>query len=406
MRILYVLFALQHPRLRGPNRHYHFLRELSRRNAVTLLAITGQPIPRDILEELNGYVERLWLFHAYPPPVPPAAHATAHRRRDGRWSRLRRHRAAVRRMQVCFAGQIAEHGHLDRPFDVVLLHGKNLTSVIEDRDGLPLALEFCDAASQRLRARMPYVRPARRLALALQYALARRYERQVVRLTPNLSFISARDRAAVLGPDSRAMVIPNGVDLEYWRRRDADAPGSTRLLFTGIMDYAPNEDAALFLVDQILPRLRASMPDLELVLAGRDPTPTLSARAARQPGVTVTGFVEDLRPYLEQATLFVAPLRFASGMQNKVQEALAMAMPVVTTSTVADGLTVDPADQPPVIVADEAEAIAEQVIRLLHRPEERACLAAAGRSYAERHFVWSRSAAQLEQLCAAAVGRT
>jgi hypothetical protein len=403
LRILYVLFALQHPRLRGPNRHYHFLRELSRRHAITLLAITAQPIPGEILEELTGYTERLWLFDAEPPSLGGPADATASQRHDGRWSRVRRQRRAAHGMQACLGRQIAAANHSNQRFDVVLLHGKNLASVVKDRAGLPLVVEFCDAASQRLRARRPYVPPARRLALALQVALVRRHEQRVARMTPHLAFISARDRAAVLGPDSRAMVIPNGVDLTYWQRSAAGLPSGSRLLFTGIMNYTPNEDAALYLADHVLPRLRSAGTDVELVLAGRDPTAALRACAERQPGVTVTGYVEDLRPYLEQAMVFVAPLRFASGMQNKVQEAMAMGVPVVATATVAAGLTIDPADPPPLVVADGADAIAAQVRRLLGEPAERARLAEAGRCFAERYFVWPRSAAQLARLCHQAV---
>ena len=105
-------------------------------------------------------------------------------------------------------------------------------------------------------------------------------ERRAVRATPHLSFITPRDRAAILGPGSTAPVIPNGVDLAYWRRRSEIQPEARRLILTGVMSYAPNADAARQLVDVILPRVRAAVPDIEVAVVGRDPGPELVARAS------------------------------------------------------------------------------------------------------------------------------
>src|SRR5690606_32719078 len=116
-----------------------------------------------------------------------------------------------------------------------------------------------------------------------------------------------------------------------WTRR-THAPHPHTLIFTGVMDYSPNEDTALRLINQVMPRLRPLVPDVRLILAGRNPTPALLQQAQAHPDVTVTGFVEDMRDYLEQASVFVAPLRYGSGMQNKLQEALAMQVPIVASS--------------------------------------------------------------------------
>jgi glycosyltransferase involved in cell wall biosynthesis len=169
------------------------------------------------------------------------------------------------------------------------------------------------------------------------------------------------------------------------------------------MNYAPNEDAALHLIDGILPRVRRSIPDAELLVVGRDPTPALLERSRRLPGVTVTGFVEDLRPYLERAAVCAAPLRFGAGVQNKILEAMAMEVPVATTSIAAAGLRVDGAGEPPLCVADDEERFAASLVRLLQDPEERARLAREGRRFVEDHFVWARQAEELEKLCHEAV---
>lgn len=408
MRLLYVTFMLQHPRLRGPNRHYHFLRELARDHAITLLSLTDQPIPPVVVEEIEGYVERLatwpipggrWSAAAQPAGIDPApAPAAASPPRQGWLARRRAHRIAARSMRRAFDAEIAAGTH-----DAVLLHGKNLLDVVSGRGRTPLVLEFCDAGSLRIRMRIGHVGLSKRVLLAAQYLAVRAMEQRAVHTTPHLSFITRRDRAAILGPASSTPVIPNGVDLDYWQRTAGIASHPRRLVLTGIMSYAPNADAALQLVDAILPRVRAAQPDVEVAIVGRDPSPTLLARAARDPAVVVPGFVDDLRGYLASATVFAAPLRSASGMQNKVQEAMAMGVPVVTTPIVADGLWVRDDDPPPLEVAADADAFAARVVALLGDADRRSQLAAAGRRYAERHWRWPERAAQLAALCEAAV---
>lgn len=411
MRILYVTFMLQHPRLRGPNRHYHFLRELARDHAITLLTLTDQPVPPDVMAEIEGYTDRLatWPVIGSRWAVESADPADRDPAGPARWpARIARFRAATRAMRRAFDAELADAG----AYDVVLVHGKNLLDVVAGRGRVPMVLDFCDAGSLRIGMRMAYVGWRRRALLALQLAAVRRMERHAVAATPYLSFIARRDRAAILGPGAGAgststvPVIPNGIDLAYWQRPPDIETHPRRLVLTGVMSYAPNDDAARFLVDAILPRIRGAVPDVEVCIAGRDPTPALAARAARDPAVTVTGFVDDLRPHLAAAAVFAAPLRYASGLQNKVQEAMAMGLPVVTTQVVAEGLLVDDDDPPPVVTAAaDPDTFAAAVVDLLADPARRAALAAAGRRYAERHWVWPTSAGRLAALCEAAVGQ-
>jgi glycosyltransferase involved in cell wall biosynthesis len=138
---------------------------------------------------------------------------------------------------------------------------------------------------------------------------------------------------------------------------------------------------------------------------GRNPSAALMEAARQHPEVTVTGFVEDMRPYLERAAVYVAPLRFASGMQNKLLEAMAMEVPVVTTPIGADGIKIERVQDLPVCVAEGETRFAQSVVELLNNPEERRRLAVAGRYYTERNFNWSRSAMQLEQQCCEAVAQ-
>ena len=134
-------------------------------------------------------------------------------------------------------------------------------------------------------------------------------------------------------------MVPNAVDLDYWTRSTPAQPtgAAPRVVMTGVMDYPPNHDAAMRLAERIMPSVREEVPDAELVIAGRDPGPELRAAGDAHPWLTVTGALPDLRPEMERGAVYCAPLRFASGIQNKLLEALAMEVPVVTTPVVADG---------------------------------------------------------------------
>lgn len=399
MKILYITPTFQHPALRGSYRHYYILRELAKRHAITLLTLERTAIKETALREMQAITEQVITFKTNGAGAS-AGQAIAKRlplvgRPLAQQIGLRR---SVEQMR-----QTLRRLARDAQFDVLLFHGKDCYRAVEDWHDLPMVVDFCDATSFRIRTKMQHVNPVMAAALGLRYLQVRRVERKMVQATRQVAFISQRDRDVILGPNSDAAVIPNGLDIDYWTRRSR-APQPNTVIFTGVMDYSPNEDAALRLVDNILPHLRLLVPDVRLILAGRSPTPALVQRAQAHPDVTVTGFVEDLRDYLEQAAVFVAPLRFGAGMQNKLQEALAMEIPIVTTSIAAQGLRVGDGVEAPVCVADEDEGFARRVAALLQRPEEQARLAAQGRAFAAQHFSWTRSAAQFEQMCLAAVG--
>jgi glycosyltransferase involved in cell wall biosynthesis len=387
MRILHLMPSFQHPTMRGPSRHYHFVRELSSRHRITLLALTRSDVPPEAMAEMESYTEEIFTFrtHAGAPTLPGA--------------RLRNEmqvRSAVARMRRQFQELLTR-----KAYDVVLFHGKHLYPVIADCP-IPIVADFCDATSMRVATKLRFAPWTRKPLLWLRHQQVKRLERDLAGKTRHVAFISARDRHAVLGPHSDAVILPNGVDHRYWKRSSQDLPKNHSIIFTGVMDYAPNEDGALHLIQDIAPLLRRAVPDLEILIVGRDPSRRLRQAASQSPGVQVTGFVDDMRPYLERAAVCVAPLRYASGMQNKVLEALAMQVPVVSTSVVTEGLQVGGVEAP-VLNARTAAEFAEATVRLLKSPDERARLSMRGRRFVENNFCWRRSAEQLERMFKTAV---
>ncbi len=243
--------------------------------------------------------------------------------------------------------------------------------------------------------------PAKRLLFEIEWRKLRAREADFCAAADLTIAVSEDDRARLqaLAPEARTASIPTGVDTVYFAPRGtAEVP--SRLVFSGSMDWHPNEDAVVYFTDAILPRIREQVPDVSFTIVGRNPSERVRALAA-QPGIIVTGTVDDVRPMIEEAPVYVVPLRAGGGTRLKIFEALAMARPVVSTTVGAEGLALVPGQH--FIAADEAEPFADAVVALLRDPMRRARLGRAGRDLVEAHYSWSTVARQFEACCEEAV---
>lgn len=376
MKILYITPVFQHPKVRGSTRCYFFGRELAKRHDVTMLSLKRNNIAPEALADVQSFL-RLFLFDAQPKTTA---------------------KGFMRKIQATLSDKNAIREMSDKlreltrneTFDAVLFHGKSVFPVINSFTNLPIVIDFCDATTMRIRDRMRQESPVMRLMLNKRLSKFNEIEQQLIAKTPHVAFISCRDRDAVMQQRPGIRIVPNGVDLQFWERR-SNTPRNNCIVFTGVMDYRPNAEAAHYLIDELLPLLRDRVPDIEILIVGRDPSKSLREKAEKHPQVTVTGFVEDVRDYLEQASVFVAPIPYASGVQNKVLEAFSMKMPVLCSSAVAAGLHFEDGEKPPVRVADDPEMFANSLIDLLNDDATRAKMAAAGRDFVERRFVWGEN---------------
>ncbi len=281
-------------------------------------------------------------------------------------------------------------------------------AVAELADPPPLVLDAVDSISllfERTIRRNPTLKT--RAVTLLDLARTRRYEAAYSRRFAQIAITSPEDRWAVATlrerfnePDNAPItVVPNGVDLAYFQPTGAPREPAT-IVFSGKMSYHANEDAALYLLREIMPLVWRKQPAARVVIAGAGPGPALLAQRNAE-RVTITGAVPDLRPYLAGATMAVAPIRYGVGVQNKVLEAMAMGTPVVAArqTTVALGVVLGVELR----VADDAASFAAQMLSLLNNPAQRKNLARAGRAYVERAHSWATSAALLEECYRAAV---
>jgi glycosyltransferase involved in cell wall biosynthesis len=222
-------------------------------------------------------------------------------------------------------------------------------------------------------------------------------------------FTSDREAKVMVGvaPQTKVVVVGNGVDIEYFQPHPI-AVGEVRLpdpkiVFTGRMDYRPNVDAAHHLVEDVLPLVRLDHPTAQVWVVGMNPPTELTRMAARTAGVTVTGAVDDVRPYLREAAVVVAPLRMGGGTRLKILEAMAMGQAVVSTHLGCEGLDVRP-DQD-LLVADSPAEQAAAIAQVLSDPELASALGRSGRARVVELYGWDAVTAGLDDFVLSIVQR-
>ncbi|HUV88876.1 MAG TPA: glycosyltransferase, partial [Anaerolineae bacterium] len=234
----------------------------------------------------------------------------------------------------------------------------------------------------------------------VQWRRLRRYEALVCRRADRVLAVSEADAAALqsLVPGLQVAVVPNGIDTQAYSNfhpppSTLQPPTSNTLVFTGTMDFRPNVDAVLWFARHVLPRVRTEVPDVRLFVVGQRPHRRLDV-LRRDPAVVLTGWVEDVRPYIAQAAVCVAPLRIGGGTRLKLLEAMAMGRPVVATRLGAEGYPL--ADGRELLLADTPADFAARVVALLRSPERGAALGRTARAFVQERYDWQVIVPRLE----------
>lgn len=287
----------------------------------------------------------------------------------------------------------------EHEFDLLYVDGASMLQYVAPSHPIPTAVDFCDCGSLR---RLQFARQQKRLITRLAWYFeakrTARWERKAAASVDLSIVIAPHDEEGIRSscPEARTLIVPNGIDSDFFcPRPDTErSPGTGRLIFTGVMQYAPNTDAAIFFGSEVFPLIRNENTSAEFWIVGADP-PNSVQELSTIPGIRVTGTVEDVRPYMYNSDVFVCPLRYGTGMKNKILAALAMKIPVVATPSSVLGLNV--VSDVHVLLAQTPEAFAKQVSVLLRNPEHGRKLAENGRKLIEKHYSWNTHASVLEQ---------
>jgi sugar transferase (PEP-CTERM/EpsH1 system associated) len=388
MRVLFLTHRLPYAPNRGDRiRAYHIARQLARRHEVDLLSLM-----HDEDEESRTADLRFIFSHVELARVP----------------RLRNY---VRAAAALHTSRPLTHLLLDAPGlrpqltrlvagrrpDVVLAYCSGMARLLFDAslEGIPAIVDFVDVDSEKWRDLAQVTPPPRRWIYRRERRVLARFEAAAAMHAHGSVVVNEREAASLraLAPRARVHVVQNGIDLSTFRC-DAEPTAGATVIFCGVMNYAPNEQGAVWLAESVWPIVRHQRPDARLFLVGANPTPRLRSLAGADRSISVTGTVPDVRPFLRQSAVAAAPLLTARGIQNKVLEAIASGLPTVVTPAVSAGLPMEAAAA--CRVAGETEPFAAAILDLLNRaPAERRAIALRANLSA---LSWSERLAPLADL--------
>ena len=392
MRLLWVkLGGLWPPTSGGRLRSFHLVRELSKKNEVTLVT-THAP------GDENGLAERLPSCAVVSVP-----------------------HEAPRQGSAAFLGALAASWASPLPVDLWKWRVPGLARrigelVAEVRPDICIADFLVAVPNIPVNAHVPTVlfehnvehmiwrrlalverRLLRRGLLEVEWRKMRRFEARACRNAALTVAVSKADATLLetYAPEGTFRDVPTGVDTDYFQPSSAgEVPGE--IAFLGSMDWFPNEDGARYFIEEILPEVRRAVPGASFTVIGRNPSAGLASKAERA-GVRLTGTVEDVRPLVLRAAALVVPLRIGGGTRLKIFEALAMGKAVVSTGIGAEGLPLVPGEH--FIQADCPEEFARAVANLLVDAPRRRELGRNGRELVEKHHSWSEAARVFERRC-------
>jgi sugar transferase (PEP-CTERM/EpsH1 system associated) len=239
--------------------------------------------------------------------------------------------------------------------------------------------------------------PIKRVAFEREWRTTKAFEAQVLHMADHVLTVSNTDRdsfSSTIAPE-RITIVPTGVNTDFFRSTGcAQRPRS--LVFTGSMDWIPNEDGIVYFLRHILPLVRRSLPDTSLTIVGRSPSANLKREVARIQNVLLTGRVDDVRPYVDQAEVYIVPLRAGSGTRLKIFEAMALRKAIVSTTVGAEGLAV--INNRHLLLADDSDEFASAVLRLLENAGLRNRIGSAARELVENKFSWTAAANTVDRV--------
>lgn len=386
MKILVVLPRFPYPLEKGDKlRAYHQIVELSKHHEIYLFAVSHTKVTDEQRAALEPYCKSISVVT--PSKVTSYFNILRNYFRSkslqmGYWDSVR-----ARRMVKEMARNIQP--------DIVY---NQMVRTVPFVARLPFVkvMDFQDSLSMNTERRMEQSHGLWRSVLHYEFKMLRSTEYNAFKIFDALTIISEVDSEAIPHKKNGEIhVIPNGVDFDYFAPKQSGAQESKySVVFCGNMSYAPNVDAARYLVEEVMPLVWKKIPMANVLIAGADPKSAVRKLASKQ--VTVSGRLDDIREAYSSARVFVAPMRIGSGLQNKLLEAMSMQIPCVTTCLANAALGATSGDQ--LLIGDTPVQLAECVEKLLGSEELRTRIAAEGHRFVTERYSWQAAVQPLENI--------
>ena len=397
MKILLVSPRLPYPIHGGLElRVYQLFKALGRYHQISLVCTSTEDVNADSLKKLNEVFETVEVFPVTERPKVPTQRRSPAKRFSDLWSPPVDYydiTSGTKEMRPVIGDMLKSSR-----FDIVHLMGMRMMKYVPDINSYASVCDCVDDYAlycyRTIKYQKGIIGKARWFFDCLT---AVSYEKKYAGVFDEITLVSPVDAAVMrrISPSARVSVVPNGVDSRYFRS-SASKGGEPILIFTGVMDYEPNVTAMNYFCSSIFPIVRKEAPDARLLIVGRNPTPEVRHFEESVPGVTVTGFVDDIREYFDKSLIYIAPIKSGAGIKNKILEAWAMEKPVVATSMSCDGIDVSRGQD--VLVADGADQFAKSVIDLLGDENLRGKLAANARKKVVDKYSWESQAEKFNRI--------
>jgi polysaccharide biosynthesis protein PslH len=382
MKILYIASRFPYPTLTGDRvRAYHQLRLLSQRHRLTLLSPIKSAEEYAGLSHIQSLCESVEVF-------PPSPHQ--------RICNLMRIPFSSLPWQVTYTiDRRIKHRITQllrrQNFDVLHTQLARTAPLVDELVAIPKVIDLIDALSLNMQRRAEQENPIMAWVAGREARSLKSYEQILLKKFDHAAVVSTTDRDAI-GDFTNLHVIPNGVTPST-SRLPIQAMAAPEIIFSGNMSYFPNINAVQYFIDRVLPLVRRHFPKVRFTVIGANPSPQLQHQ---YPEIKFTGYVPQIYDYIAQATVAVAPMQSGSGIQNKILEAMAVGIPVVTTAYGMGGLGAK--HNQDLLIANTAKDFAASVIALLQDQQLRQRIAVSAQQYIATHHSWEASVAVLENL--------
>ena len=383
MKIFVLLSRVPYPLDKGDKlRAFHQLKRLSKRHEIYLFALNDSPLHKDAVDVLSSFCTKIYIYRLSKIAIAWNVFRCLFSKKPLQCGYFYNHRA---KQQIDTLIKTIQPDHIYAQLIRTAEYVKT--------QSIKKTLDYQDVFSQgllRLKRQSSFLK---RLFYQMEYRRVQKYEKTIFNYFDNKTIITETDRDLMDIPDSgRLAVVPNGVDTDFFSPMQEEK--TFDLIFTGNMSYPPNVDAAEYIAKNIFPHLLDKYPDIRIVLCGTSPSSRVLALQNRH--ITVTGWVDDMRPFYAKSRIFIAPMHLGTGLQNKLLEAMSMKIPCITSPLASKPLHLT--NQKEVFICDTVSQYIDAIDKLFASPDLYKTLSENGYDFVQQNYNWNNTTAILENL--------